>query len=135
LTKPLLVPRPLVAVDEGELVKLEARELAELITEEREERDEERDEGTEREPLELIDEDPDTDEVTDDDDDDEDNEPPKVEVGGEVDVTEGITGMEVGLFKQTSELPGPTVIAGVALPTPLASLSTITTLVPEAIVT
>lgn len=124
-----------MAVDEGELVKLEARELAELITEEREERDEERDEGTEREPLELIDEDPDTDEVTDEGTDDEDNEPPKVEVGGEVDVTEGITGMEVGLFKQTSELPGPTVIAGVALPTPLASLSTITTLVPEAIVT
>jgi len=59
--------------------------------------------------------------------------PLKVEVGGEVDVTAGITGIEVGLSKQTSELPELTVIGGVALPTPLPSLRTITTLVPAGI--
>jgi len=41
--------------------------------------------------------------------------------------------MEVGLAKQASELPSPTVITGVALPFPLESLSTTTTLVPAGI--
>lgn len=50
-------------------------------------------------------------------------------------MTEGITGIEVGLFKQTSELPWPTVISGVLLPFPLESPSVITTLVPAGIVT
>jgi len=50
-------------------------------------------------------------------------------------VTEEIEGMEVGLFKQTSELPWPTVITGVSLPFPLESLRKTTTLVPTGIVT
>jgi len=45
----------------------------------------------------------------------------------------GGPGMLVGLSKQTSELPWLTVIAGVALPTPLESPRTITTLVPAGI--
>ena len=56
-----------------------------------------------------------------------------VEVGGEVDVTEGIRGMEVELPKQTWEAPWPTTITGVALPSPLASPRTITMLVPGGI--
>ena len=59
----------------------------------------------------------------------------KVEVGGEVEVTEGRTGMEVGLFKQTSDEPGLTVMTGVALPSPLESPSMITTFVPAGVVT
>lgn len=62
-------------------------------------------------------------------------EPSKVEVGGEVEVTEGREGMEVGLSKQTSFRPAMTVITGVSLPSPLASPRTITTLVPAGIVT
>jgi len=129
LTTPLLVPRP-VEVDEGEVevdVKLEARELAELMTEEREEREEE--------SPELDDEECDEVSVDGNEDEPEGNEPLKVEVGGEVEVTGGILGMVVGLPKQTSEVPELIVMTGVSLPTPLASLSTITTLVPEAIVT
>jgi len=74
--------------------------------------------------------------VVDDEFESEDDEPPKVEVGGEVEVMEGITGIVVEvLFKQVSELPEATVIGGAALPTPLESLSTTTTLVPEEIAT
>ena len=40
LATPPLVPRPLVAVDGGVLVKLETTDSAELMTEEREEREE-----------------------------------------------------------------------------------------------
>lgn len=54
-------------------------------------------------------------------------EPLKVEVGGEVDVTGGREGIEVGLSKQTSDEPGLTVIAGVSLPCPPESARTITT--------
>lgn len=39
------------------------------------------------------------------DDDPLSDDPLKVEAGGWNDVTEGITGIEVGLFKHTSELP------------------------------
>lgn len=121
-----LLPRPPVEVDPGLVVvtvKLEIRELAELMTEEREESEEES-------PGDV------TVVVRDDSEDDEledDEPPPKVEVGGEVDVIEGTTGIEVGLDKQTVELPELTVIGGVGLPTPLESESMITTVVPEAI--
>jgi hypothetical protein len=47
----------------------------------------------------------------------------------------GIEGMEVGLSKQTSELPWLTVNTGVTLPIPLESPRTITTSVPAGIVT
>ena len=48
---------------------------------------------------------------------------------------EGIAGTEVGLFKQTSELPWLTVIAGVPLAFPLESPRRTTTWVPAGIVT
>lgn len=111
------VLRPPVLLDLVELdvpVELKTGEFVELRTEEREE-----------ESPELVDEDPDV-LIT---------EPLKEEVGGDSDVTEGRVGMEVGLSRQTSELPGLTVIAGVALPSPSESASTITTLVPAEIVT
>jgi hypothetical protein len=66
---------------------------------------------------------------------DDRSEESKVEVGGEVDVTEGRVGMVVGLSKQTSDGPELTVITGVSLPSPLESPRTITTLVPAGIVT
>ena len=69
------------------------------------------------------------------DEEDKEDEPPKEEVGGDSDVTLGRGGIEVGLSKQTLVLPALTVITGVALPTPLASPSKITTLVPAGIVT
>jgi len=62
-------------------------------------------------------------------------EPLKVEVGGEVDVTGGRDGIEVGVSMQTSDEPALTVIAGVSLPCPMESARTITTLVPAGIVT
>lgn len=128
--------RPPVAEGPGVLVvtvKLEARELAELMREEREEREEERsvDEDSDDVP-EVVDDDNEDD---DNDDDDDDDEPSNEEVGGCSEVTEGRAGTEVGLFKQTSELPAPTVITGVALPSPLESPRTITMLVPAGIVT
>lgn len=128
ITAPLSL-RPPVLVGPGVLVvlvKLEARELAELRTEEREEREEE--------SPELVDEDS-------DEGSDEDSEELLVdeggssEEGGRDDVTVGIGGMEVGLFKQTSEFPALTVITPEALPSPLESASWITTLVPAGIVT
>jgi len=146
-----LVPRPPVELGLGELLKLERRELAELIAEETEE--------SEEESSELIDETSDaiesvgngegvTEGVVDGEDgtgvvrneedtegDTEDDKPLIAEVGGEDDVMEGREGMEVGLFKQTWEPLWPTTITGVALPTPLESPRTITTLVPGAIVT
>lgn len=70
-----------------------------------------------------------------DEEDDRIEESLKVEVGGEVVVTEGIVGMEVGLSKQTSDGPELTVITGVSLPSPLESPRTITTLVPAGSVT
>ena len=82
---------------------------------------------------------PELDDVGDDDtivvDNEEDRagEPLKTEVGGEVDVSGGRDGMGVGVSKQTSFGPGLTVITGVALPRPLASLRTITTFVPAKI--
>jgi len=115
-------------------VKLEARELAELITEEREEREEER--SVEGPGVVVV---VDKEEVEDKEDKEEDmadrSDEPMEEVGGDSDVMVGSGGIEVGLFKQTSELPAVTVITGVALPTPLESASTITTLVPAGIVT
>ena len=39
--------------------------------------------------------------------------------GNSGDVGEGIGGTEIELFKWASELPAPTVITGVGLPTPL----------------
>jgi hypothetical protein len=48
---------------------------------------------------------------------------------------EGEGGMVFVALKQVSELPAPTVIGGVALDSPLESLSTITTLTPAPIVT
>jgi len=123
---PLVTPP--VEVGPGVLVvtvKLEIRELAELRTELREEREEE--------SPELVDDD--DEEVR---DDPEDNDvgrvmPLKVEVGGLVEMRGGREGMDVELPTQTS-LP-PTVITGVALPMPSESESTITTPVPEVIVT
>jgi hypothetical protein len=56
--------------------------------------------------------------------------PLKVEVGRVVDVTEMRVGIEVGLCKQASDEPAPTVIAGESLPSPLESWRTMTTLVP-----
>jgi hypothetical protein len=62
-------------------------------------------------------------------------EPPlKVEIGGEVEVTGGREGIEVGSSKQTSNEPGLTVITGVSLLSPLESWRTMTTLVPTGIV-
>lgn len=61
--------------------------------------------------------------------------PGKEEVGGLVDVTGGREGIEVGLFKQTSDEPVLTVIGGVALPSPPESERTITMLTPARIVT
>jgi len=139
ITPPLLL-RPPVAVGLGELdvaVKLEARELMELRTEEREEREEERPELLDEDDV-LVDVD---DKLVRDDDSDEcggsdtETEMLRVETGGEVDVREGRGGMEVGLSTQTPLVPLPTVIGGVTLPSPTASLSTITTLVPAGIVT
>lgn len=125
--------RPPVAPGVGVLVvtvKLEARELAELITEEREEREEERSvEG----PVVVVGKEDEEDREDEDKEDKSDE--PKEEVGGDSDVTVGRGGTEVVLLKQASELPAVTVITGVALPTPLESPSTITTLVPAAIVT
>ena len=121
ITAPLSL-RPPVLVGPGVLVvlvKLDARELAELMTEEREEREEE--------SSELVDDDTDVPLVV-----DEDGSP---EEGGRDDVTVGREGMEVGLFKQTSEVPLLTVITPVALPSPAESPSSITTLVPAGIVT
>lgn len=102
-------------------VKLEAADSAELMTEEREEREELIPLGNET--------------VVDNEDETGGNEPLKLEVAGKVVVTEGIEGMEVGLFKQTSELPWLTVITGVSLPLPRESPRRITTLVPAGIVT
>ena len=48
---------------------------------------------------------------------------------------EGIKGMEVGSFKQTSELPWLTVTTGVPLAFPLESPKRITTSVPAGIIT
>jgi len=63
-------------------------------------------------------------------------EPPEVEIGGEVDVTpEGRLEIEVVLLKQSLDEPGLTVMTGVSLLSTLESLRTITTLVPEGIVT
>lgn len=72
--------------------------------------------------------------VVDGEDDTEDS-PGKLEVGGLIDVTGGRDGIEVGLSKQTSDEPAATVIAEVALPSPLESERTITTLTPARIVT
>jgi len=131
-----LVLRPPVAVGRGLLVvdvKLEISELTELMREEREEMEEES---------------PELDGVGDDTEDDTEvvvvlvmdsedgiKEPPKVEVGGEVDVTGGRLGMEVGFSRQTLVEPGLTVITGVSLPSPLESPRTITISVPPGIVT
>lgn len=73
--------------------------------------------------------------MVDDGEDDIEDSPGKVEVGGLVDVTGGREGIEVGLSKQTSDEPVLTVIGGVALPSPLESERTITTLTPARIVT
>ena len=126
--------RPPVALGVGVLVvKLEARELAELMTEEREEREEER---SVESPDVVVVVGRDDEEDKEEDEDDKSDEP-KEEVGGDSDVMVGRGGMEVlvELPRQASELPAVTVITGVALPTPLESESTITTLVPAAIVT
>ena len=138
VTAPLSL-RPPVALGAGVLVvKLEARELAELMTEEREEREDKR--SVEVPGVVVIvgreDKEEDKEEDMEEDKDDKSDEP-KEEVGGDSDVTLGRSGMEVleVLPKQASELPAVTVITGVALPTPLESESTITTLVPAAIVT
>lgn len=142
VTAPLSL-RPPVAPGERVLVlvvtvKLEARELAELMTEEREEREEER--SVEGPGVVVVVGKEDVEDEEDMEEDMEDNmedksDGPIEEVGGRSDVTVGRDGIEVGLFKQVSELPALTVITGVALASPLKSASTITTLVPAAIVT
>ena len=144
ITAPLSL-RPPVLEGLGVLVvavKLERTELAELTTEEREEREEESpdllDEDTgvpvvvEVEVVEevvtvvvVMVEEGGSDELT----------KVRVEVGGLVSVMEGRGGIEVGLFTQTSLVPGLTVIGELALPSPPESLSTITTTVPAGIVT
>ena len=145
ITAPLSL-RPPVLEGLGVLVvavKLERTELAELTTEEREEREEESpdllDEDTgvpvvvEVEVVEevvtvvvvMVEEEGGSDELT----------KVRVEVGGLVSVMEGRGGIEVGLFTQTSLVPGLTVIGELALPSPPESLSTITTTVPAGIVT
>ena len=120
-------------------VKLEARELAELMTEEREEREEERSVECPGVVVGREDEEDRPEDMEGGVEEDEEGEPgePKEEVGGDSDVTVGGIGMEVvvGLLKQALVLPEVTVITGVALPTPLESPSTITMLVPGAIVT
>ena len=119
LTTPPLVLRPPVAVGLGlVLVKLESWELAELMREEREEME-----------LESVGDDTEVVFVG------GIEEPLKVEVGGEVDVTGGREGIEVGVSMQTSEGPALTVITGVSLPCPTESARTITTFVPAGIVT
>lgn len=105
-------------------------------------------EETEEESPEFDEVDDDDVDVDDNDDDNDDNvvvvvvkeveiedSPGKEEVGGEVDVTGGREGTDVGLFKQTSFGPGLTVIGEVALPRPAESERRITTLVPAGIVT
>lgn len=127
-----LVLRPPVAVGWGLLVvdvKLEISELTELMREEREEMEEESPE------LDGVGDDTEVVVVLVMDNEDGIKEPPKVEVGGEVDVTRGRLGMEVGLSRQTSVEPGLTVITGVSLPSPLESPRTITISVPPGIVT
>jgi hypothetical protein len=143
ITAPLSL-RPPVLEGLGVLVvavKLERTELAELTTEEREEREEESpdllDEDTgvpvvvevEVEVVVVVEEEEEeeggSDELT----------KVRVEVGGLVSVMEGRGGIEVGLFTQTSLVPGLTVIGELALPSPPESLSTITTTVPAGIVT
>jgi len=96
LLVPALVPRPLVPEDWGGLVavdKLEATEFAELMTEEREEREELTPDGSEEGGT--------------------DENPLNVEVAEKEVVYVGMVGIEVGLFRQTSELPGLTVMGGV----------------------
>lgn len=108
LTTPPLVPRP--PVGRGVLVvsvELESSELTEFTREEREETTEESPE------LEIVGDDTVVLLVLVVDNEDEIEVPPKVEVGGDVDVTEGRAGMEVGLFKQASDGPALTVITGV----------------------
>jgi hypothetical protein len=141
ITAPLSL-RPPVLEGLGVLVvavKLERTELAELTTEEREEREEESpdllDEDTgvpvvvevEVVVVDVVEEEEEggSDELT----------KVRVEVGGLVSVMEGRGGIEVGLFTQTSLVPGLTVIGELALPSPPESLSTITTTVPAGIVT
>jgi len=122
-------------------VKLEARELAELMTEEREEREEER--SVEGPGVVVVVGKEDVEDKEDKEETEEDMEEsmedksdgPIEEVGGRSDVTVGRGGIEVVLFEQVSELPALTVITGVALASPLKSARTITTLVPAAIVT
>jgi len=114
-----LLPKA-VAMGGGELAKLEARELADSITEEREEREEASPGSVDEDEIEDV----------------IGSDSLKVEVGGVVDVTEGTTGIVVEVvLKQSSVTPGLMTTGGAALPTPLASLRTITTLVPAAIVT
>lgn len=108
LTTPALVPRPLVEAGLGVLV------------------DSVKLDGVGDETAVVV--------VVVEDKEDGIEEPPKVEVGGEVDVTKGRAGMGVGLSKQTSYGPGLTVITGVSLPSPLESPRTITTSVPTGIV-
>ena len=117
-------------------VKLEARELAELMTEEREEREEERSVEVLVVVVESDEEDTEEDKEDKEEEVEEDkSDEPKEEVGGCSDVTEGRGGIEVEVPEQPSELPAATVITPVALPRPLESPRTITTLVPAGIVT
>jgi len=67
------------------------------------------------------------------DDEDGMDSPLKLEVGGEVEVTERREGTEVVLFKQEVDEPALTVIAGESLPSPLESWRTMTTVSPAAI--
>lgn len=129
LTTPRLVPRPPVGEGRGVLVvvvELEISELGELTMEETGEGSPELD-GVGDDIVVVV--------VVVMDIEDDIKESPKVEVGGEVEVMEGREGMEVGLFKQTSDGPALTVITGVSLPSPLESPRAITTLVPAGIVT
>lgn len=98
LTMPPLVLRPPVLLGRGVLVELEDSELAELTTEEREEL-EMGGVGVDIDVL-VVDEGRIEEEL-------------KVEVGGVVDVTVGMEGMEVGLSRQISVEPALTVITGV----------------------
>ena len=98
LMMPPLVLRPPVLLGRGVLVELEDSELAELTTEEREEL-EMGGVGVDIDVL-VVDEGRIEEEL-------------KVEVGGVVDVTVGMEGMEVGLSRQISVEPALTVITGV----------------------
>ena len=110
-TPAVLVITPLVGLDVGVLVvtvKLESRGVAEMISEERGLDNEVKVKGKGVSSM---------------------------DVPGNVEVMAGIGGIEVRLFKQTSELPALTVTTGVTLPTSLESARTITTLVSAGIVT